>query len=83
MRGHGSGVGCRVVEWVEKSTLRWFGHIERTGHDEFVKMLYQSSVEGTNRKGRPLGRWEDRVREYVSVCKKRLHGSGEVEICLL
>ncbi len=25
-----------------------------------------SSVEGTNRKGRPLGRWEDRVKEYVS-----------------
>ncbi len=29
MRGHGSGVGCGVVEWVKRSTLRWFGHIER------------------------------------------------------
>ncbi len=28
--------------------------------------LYWSSVEGTNRRGRPLGRWEDKVREYVS-----------------
>ncbi len=33
---------------------------------EFVKKVYRSSVEGTDRKGRPLGRWKDRVREYVS-----------------
>ncbi len=25
-----------------------------------------SSVEGPNRRGRPLGRWRDRVKEYVS-----------------
>ncbi len=25
-----------------------------------------SSVEGYNRRGRPLGRWEDWVKEYVS-----------------
>ncbi len=36
------------------------------GNEEFVKKVYRSSVEGTNRRGRPLGRWEDRVKEYVS-----------------
>ncbi len=66
MRGRGSGVECGVVEWVKRSTLRWFGHIERMGSEEFVKKVYLSSVEGTNRSGMPLGRWEDRVREYVS-----------------
>ncbi len=65
MRWHGSGVGCDVVEWVKGSTLRWFSHIERMGNEEFVKKVYQSNVEGTNRRGRPLGRWEDRVKEYV------------------
>ncbi len=35
--GHGSGVGCGVVEWVKRSTLRWFGHIERMENEEFVK----------------------------------------------
>ncbi len=34
--------------------------------DKFVKNTYLSSVEGTHRRGRPLGRWEDRVKEYVS-----------------
>ncbi len=39
MRERGSGVGCDVVEWVKRSTLRWFGHIERMGNEEFVNPL--------------------------------------------
>ncbi len=63
MRGHGVRVRCGVVEWVKRSILRWFGHIERMGNEEFVKKVYMSSAEGTNRRGRPLARWEDRVKE--------------------
>ncbi len=63
MRGRRSGVGCGVVEWVERSILRWFGYIERRANHEFVKKVYLGSIEGTNRRGRPLGRWEDRVKE--------------------
>ncbi len=37
------------------------------GNEEYVKSKsYLSSVEGTNRRGRPLGRWKDKVKEYVS-----------------
>ncbi len=54
-----------MVEWVKRSTLRWFGHIERMEDEEFVKKVYRSSVEGTNRKERPLGRWEDSVKECL------------------
>ncbi len=28
-------------------------------------MVYLSTVEGPNRRGRPLARWEDRVKDYV------------------
>ncbi len=31
--------------------------------------MYVSSVEGLNRSGRPLGRWKERVKEYVSEGK--------------
>ncbi len=55
------------MEWVKRSTLRWFGHIERMENDEFVKKVYLGSVEGPNRRGRPLGRWEDRVKELADV----------------
>ncbi len=66
IRGRGNGVGCGVVEWVKRSTLRGFGHIERMKNEEFVKKVYLSSVEGPNRRRRPLGRWEDKVTEYMS-----------------
>ncbi len=59
---------------MKRSTLRWFGHIERTGNEEFVKKVYLSSVEGMNRRGRPLGRWEDRVKEHVS--ERGVRGNG-------
>ncbi len=59
---------------------------------EFVK-VYRSKVEGPNRRGRPLGRWEDRVKAYVSergvrgnglgVGKEGVHRYGEVEVHLL
>ncbi len=55
-----------MVEWVNRSALRWIGHIEMMGNEEFIKKLYLSSSEGTNRRGRPLGRWEDRVKEYLN-----------------
>ncbi len=41
---------------------------------ERVKKVYLSSVEGMNRRGRPLGRWEDRVKEYVS--ERGVKGNG-------
>ncbi len=36
--------------------------------------MYRGSVEATNRRGRPLGRWDDRVKEYVS--ERGVQGSG-------
>ncbi len=36
--------------------------------------MYLNSVVGTNRRGRPLGRWEDRVKEYVS--ERGVRGNG-------
>ncbi len=39
MSGRGNEVGCGVVEWVKRSTLRWFGHIERMGNKEFLRCI--------------------------------------------
>ncbi len=73
MRECRRGVGCGVVEWVKRRTLRWFGHIERMENEKFVKRVY-CSVEGPNRTGRPLGIWEDKVKEYVS--ERGVRGNG-------
>ncbi len=74
MRECGSGVRCGVVDRVKRSTLRWFGHTQRMGNGEVVKIVYLSGVEGPNRRGRPLGRWENKVKESVS--ERGVRGNG-------
>ncbi len=44
------------------------------GNEEFFKKVYLSNVEGTNRRGRPLVRWEDRVKEYMNERGVRRNG---------
>ncbi len=44
------------------------------GNEEFVKKVYLSGVEVMNRRGAPLGRWENRMREYVS--ERGVRGNG-------
>ncbi len=60
----------RVKAYV--SQRKWVGvgerHVEGMENEEFVKKVYLNSVDGMNRRGRPLGRWKDRLKEYVSVC---------------
>ncbi len=63
---HASGVNCGVVEWMKRYMLRWFGHIERMKCKEFVKRVYVSESVGPNSRGRLLGRWKDREKEYMS-----------------
>ena len=31
--------------------------------EEFVKKAYVSELEGSNQRGRPLGRWKDKVKK--------------------
>ncbi len=34
--------------------------------EKFAMKVYVSKTEGPNSRGRPLGRWKDRVKEYMS-----------------
>ncbi len=48
--------------------------ILRGWNEDFVKKVYLSSVEGPNRRERPLERWKDRVKEYMS--ERGVRGNG-------
>ncbi len=50
---------------MKKNILRWFGHIERMGSEEFVNNVYMSESVSPNSRDRPPGRWRDRVKEYM------------------
>ncbi len=76
MGSQANGVNCGVVEWVKRNTLRWFGHIERMGSEEFVTKVYVSEGVGPSSRGRPPGRWRDRVKEYVCVREVLPEGEG-------
>ncbi len=65
MGSQANRVNCGVVEWVKRNILRWFGHIKRMGSEEFVKKVYTSESVGSNSKGWSLGRWKDRIKEYM------------------
>ncbi len=51
------GMDCRVVEWVKRSTLRWYGHVMRMNECDFTKRVSESTVEG-----REEGREENREK---------------------
>ncbi len=39
--------------------------------------VYESELKGPNRRGRPLGRWKDRVEEYLG--ERGINGKGVLE----
>ncbi len=61
---HACGVKCEAVEWVKRYTLKWFGHTEGM-KNESVKKVYVSKIVGPSSRGRPLGRWKGKVKEYT------------------
>ncbi len=65
MSSRGGGMSCGVVKMVKRSTLRWFGHLERIDERELTKKVYRSKIDAGNVRGRPPTKWEDRVMEYV------------------
>ncbi len=63
MSSRREGMSCGVVAMVNRSTLRWFGHLERMDERELTKMIYRSKIDAGDVRGRPPIKWEDRVME--------------------
>ncbi len=42
-----------------------FRHVERMKNEKFVKKVYVSEIVDPNSEGRLLGRWKDRLKEYM------------------
>ncbi len=57
-------IDCEVVEWVKRSTLRWYGHVTRMNECDFTKRVYENTIKGRGVRGRPPVKWINRVEEY-------------------
>ena len=70
-------VCMKDMEWelmpMKKNTLKWFSPLKIKKSEEFVKKVYVSETEGPRRRGRPVVRWKDRVKEYMH---ERVAGRG-------
>ncbi len=66
MGSRANGVNCGVVEWVTSDTLR--GWRVRS-----LKKVYVSP----NSRGRPLGRWRDKVKQYM--CERSATRGGGLD----
>ncbi|MBJ5627073.1 hypothetical protein JGG67_22900, partial [Salmonella enterica subsp. enterica serovar Derby] len=63
-------VGVEAVSDVlRRNRLRWFGHVERKAHDDWVKKCTVMEVEGKRPKGRPRKTWMEVVRNDM----KQMH----------
>ena len=51
---------------IEKSQLRWFGHVIRMSEERDVKRMLEWKPEQTRPIGRPRKRWLDQIKEITS-----------------
>jgi hypothetical protein len=52
---------CTVGELVTRSRLRWLGHVTRMAEGRLPPRLLFGKIDGTCKRGRPVGRWRDMI----------------------
>ena len=55
------GVGS-IIEDIERSKLRWYGHVMRMSDDRLLKKYLTWVPEGSRLTGRPKKRWTDGLK---------------------
>ena len=48
---------------LRRHRLRWFGHVERKGENDWVKKCTMVLVDGVSKRGRPKKTWEEVIRK--------------------
>jgi hypothetical protein len=54
-----------VGEVCRRNRLRWFGHVEINGDDDWVKKCTMLEVMGKRPRGRPRKTWMKTLKDYV------------------
>ena len=68
-----------IILQIERSQLRWFGHISRMPEYRDVRRIMDWVPEGKRRRGRPRTRWKDGVSRVLARCD--LGFDEAVEMC--
>ena len=54
-----------MVTIVERSKLRWYGHLLRKDKEEVVWQVWEEPIKGKKSRGRQLKRWKYGLRERL------------------
>ena len=72
-----------IVKVVERSKMRWYGHVVRKGERDVVRRAMDCPVMGKRNRGRQPRRWKDWVEamkdEGVGCGKRRCAGQEKME----
>ena len=60
-----------VSDVVRRNRLRWFGHVEQRGEEDWVRRYSKIEVPGVRRKGRPKKTWGELLKKTY----QRMFGS--------
>src|SRR5678815_3478358 len=66
------GVENGVNERINKSMMRWFGHVERMDDSRSVKGMYSGECVGNRPDGRPKKKWIESENECLEERNVRL-----------
>ena len=53
-----------VTEKIERTQLRWYGHVKRMSQDRIVRRSVEAKEWKTRARGRPRTTWLDNIKEY-------------------
>ena len=60
--------------------LRWFGHVIRS--NSMSKTIFQGSIEGIRRRGRPKMQWQDNIVKWIVLdINKAMRAAENRERC--
>jgi hypothetical protein len=54
-----------IQEYVERSQLRWYGHVNRMDDKRIVKRVREARETGKRPRGRPRKRWKEGLQEVT------------------
>ena len=61
------GIQRDVIECLETSILRWFGHVQRRKDTHPIKAAQNFNVTGKRPPGRPMKTWDNTARELMKA----------------
>ena len=54
-----------MYDRIEKSRLKWFGHVKRMEDGRIPKQMMDAKFEGKRARGRPRARWMDMIKTSI------------------